>query len=105
MESKKENRIHKALMQEGLANKDPKKSRQRKWVGWERRHSNSMWHTDYTEADNGKQIILYEDDASQCIMGYGEFSNATTDNAISVFDDVIELWGVVPRELMSDHGS
>ncbi len=98
------NRIHRILVREGLAKKEPKKSKQRKWVRWERRHSNSMWHTDYTEY-NGRQIILYEDDASRCIMGYGEFSNATTDNAISVFDDAVTLWRAVPRELMSDHGS
>lgn len=99
------NRIHRILMQEGLANVEPKKRKQRKWVRWERKHSNSMWHTDYTEGDNGRQIILYEDDASRCVMGYGEFSSATTDNAISVFDDAVALWGTVPRELLSDHGS
>jgi putative transposase len=99
------NRIHRILVQEGLARKEPKKSKQRKWVRWERRHSNSMWHTDYTEYDDGTEIILYEDDASRCIMGYGQFGNATTDNAILVFDDAIELWRAVPRELMSDHGS
>lgn len=98
------NRIHRILIREGLAHKEPKKSKQRKWVRWERRHSNSMWHTDYTEY-KGKQIILYEDDASRCIMGYGEFNNATTDNAILVFDDAVELWRMSPRELMSDHGS
>jgi len=99
------NRIHHILVQEGLARKDSKKSRQRKWVRWERRYSNSMWHTDYTEYDDGTEIILYEDDASRCVMGYGQFDNATTDNATLVFDDAIELWGAVPRELLSDHGS
>ena len=64
-----------------------------------------MWHTDYTESDDGKQIILYEDDASRCIMGYGQFDNATTDNAILVFDDAVELCRIAPRELLTDHGS
>lgn len=99
------NKIHRILTQEGLARKEPKKSKQRKWVRWERKHSNSMWHTDYTEYDDGTEIILYEDDASRCIMGYGQFDNATTANAILVFDDAVELWRTVPRELMSDHGS
>jgi putative transposase len=99
------NKIHKILVQEGLANKEPKKSNQRKWVRWERDYSNEMWHTDYTEGDDGKQIILYEDDASRCVMGYGEFDNATTDNAILVFDDAMDLWKFAPNELMTDHGT
>ncbi len=99
------NRIHRILRQEGLANREPKKSNQRKWVRWEREFSNDMWHTDYVETDEGKQMILYEDDASRCIMGYGEFDNATTDNAILVFDDAAALWGTVPTELLTDHGT
>lgn len=98
------NRIHKILIREGLAMKEPKKSKQRKWVRWEKEYSNEMWHTDFTEKD-GKQIILYEDDASRCIMGYGEFDNATADNAILVFDDAMALWRVVPEEMITDHGS
>ncbi len=98
------NRIHKILIQEGLAMKEPKKSNQRKWVRWEKEYSNEMWHTDFTEKD-GKQIILYEDDASRCVMGYGEFDSATTDNAILVFDDAVALWRVAPKELLTDHGT
>lgn len=98
------NRIHRILRQEGLAKKEPKKSRKRKWVRWERTHSNTMWHTDYTEGDNGRQILMYEDDASRYVVGFGEFDNATTDNAILVFDMAVAKWGA-PREVMTDHGS
>jgi putative transposase len=98
------NRVHRILKQEGLARTEPKKSRQRKWVRWERRHSNTMWHTDYTEWDDGTQIIMYEDDASRYVVGCGQFANATTDNATKVFDKAAGKWGV-PREVMSDHGS
>ena len=98
------NRIHRVLIQEGLAKKEPKKSRKRKWVRWERRHSNMMWHTDYTESDYGTQIIMYEDDASRYVVGYGEFPDATTDNAITVFDRAAAKWGP-PDELLTDHGS
>ena len=98
------NRVHRILKQEGLAKTEPKKSRQRKWVRWERRHSNTMWHTDYTEWDDGTQIIMYEDDASRYVVGCGQFANATTDNAIAVFDKAAVRWRP-PRELMTDHGS
>jgi putative transposase len=96
------NRIHAILRQEGLAQQQPNKSRRRKWVRYERRHSNSLWHTDWFE-DEGKQIILYEDDASRLVTGFGEFANATTENSIKVFDGATARWGF-PRQLMSDHG-
>jgi putative transposase len=98
------NRIHRVLLGQGLAKKEPKKSRQRKWVRWERMHSNSMWHTDYFETDNGRQAIVYEDDASRNVVGCGEFPRATTDNAIAVFDSAVAEWGI-PRELLTDRGS
>ena len=34
---------------------------------------------------DGTQVIAYEDDASRKILSIGEFTNATTDNAIAVF--------------------
>lgn len=97
------NRIHKILKQEGLAKNEPKKQKKRKWIRYQKRHSNSLWHTDWFEYEN-KQYILYEDDASRLITGYGEFANATTENSLKVFDSAIEKWGI-PKQVMSDHGS
>jgi len=97
------NRIHAILRQEGLAMKQPNKSRRRKWVRYERKHSNSLAHADWFEHE-GKQIILYEDDASRLITGFGEFDAATTENALKVFDKAVENWGA-PKQLMTDHGT
>lgn len=97
------NRIHRILKELKLANTEPKKAKRRKWVRWERRHSNSLWHTDYFEY-KGKQYILYEDDASRFITGYGEFWTATTDHAIEVFDAAVKKWGK-PKQVLSDHGT
>ena len=96
------NRVHAILRLEGLAKEQPNKSRRRKWVRYERKHSNSLWHSDWFE-HQGRQIILYEDDASRLITGFGEFQNATTENAILTFDSAIERWGN-PKQLMTDHG-
>ncbi len=97
------NRVHKILLQEGFANREPKKAKRRKWIRYERRHSNSLWHTDWAEY-KGQNIILYEDDASRLITGFGMFKNATTRNAINVLNDAIEIWGS-PKQLLSDHGT
>ena len=40
-------RIHRVLREEGLALDEPHKQRRRKWIRYEREHSNSLWHTDW----------------------------------------------------------
>jgi putative transposase len=97
------NRIHRILLENNLANIEPKKSRRRKWIRWERKHSNSLWHTDWSDY-KGTNLILYEDDASRLIVGFGIFRNATTDNAIDVLNSALSTWGT-PKQLMSDHGA
>jgi len=97
------NRIHRILIKEGLAKEQPAKKRRRKWIRYERKHSNSLWHTDWFEYKR-KRYILYEDDASRLVTGYGEFEHATTENSIKVFDSAIGEWGL-PRQVMSDHGT
>ena len=49
------NRIHKILKNHRLASNDTNKQRKRKWVKYERRHSMSLWHTDWDliEDDHG----------------------------------------------------
>ena len=72
-----------------LASNDTNKQRKRKWVKYERRHSMSLWHTDWylIEDDrwSGKWLIAYLDDASRFIVGYGIFDEATTENAIYLY--------------------
>ena len=102
------NKIHSFLIGNGLSRAEPNKSKRRKWIRYERKHSNSLWHTDYHEMNNpeleGKQLISYEDDASRLITGYGLFDNATTRNAIDTFKKAVEQCGL-PRQLISDHGT
>lgn len=89
----------------GLAKDEPKKKNQRKckWVRYERRHSNSLWHADWTEKD-GKQILLIEDDASRLLVGFGVFDNATAENSVATMKQVMEKYGV-PKQVMTDHGT
>ena len=63
------NRIHKILKNYRLASNDTSKQMRRKWVKYERRHSMSLWHTDwyFIEDDRWrcKWLIAYLDDASR----------------------------------------
>ena len=97
------NRIHRILMENGLAKKEPKKGRRRKWIRYERRHSNSLWHTDYHQLSIGRYIVPFLDDASRFILGYGVVSNETAENATIVFEDSVKRHGA-PKQLVSDHG-
>lgn len=97
------NKIHAVLKKYGLAKNEPRKQKRRKWVRYERRHSNSLWHTDWSEI-NGKQVLVIEDDASRFIVGYGEFTNANAENTRKVFAQAFALHGL-PKQVISDHGT
>jgi transposase InsO family protein len=97
------NRIHRILKEQGLAKDEPKKQRRRKWIRYERRYSNSLWHADWFEKKQD-QIILFQDDASRFITGYGVFGNATSKNTISVLRSAIQIYGI-PKQVMTDHGT
>jgi transposase InsO family protein len=98
------NRIQRILTAAGLTTQSEKKIRRKKWVRYERYNSNSLWHTDYTETEQGEQIISYIDDASRFIVGYGKFPNATTDNALLVLRKAVKRYGL-PKQIMTDHGT
>jgi len=97
------NRIHRILKDEGLARNEPKKQKRRKWIRYERRYSNSLWHADWFE-EKQDQIIVFQDDASRFITGYGVFTNATTKNTTLVLEQAIQSYGI-PKQLMTDHGT
>jgi len=97
------NRIHKILKQEGLAKDEPHKQKRRKWVRYERRYSNSLWHVDWFEQTR-EQIILFEDDASRFITGYGVFPNANVENSKQILNQAINSYGI-PKQMMTDHGT
>lgn len=97
------NTIHVVLKANGFAMPEPKKQRTRKWVQYERRHSNSLWHIDYCEID-GKQAVAILDDASRFIVAGNEFDKATAENATIVLKKAIEEYGV-PGQLLSDNGT
>lgn len=97
------NRIHRILKEEGFAKDEPHKQKRRKWVRYERRYSNSLWHADWFEQKQ-EQIILFEDDASRFITGYGIFSNANAGNSNQVLLQAITNYGT-PKQMMTDHGT
>ena len=96
------NRIHKILLEEGLARHEQKKQHRRSWVRYERKHSLSLVHADWFEFKR-RQGIIFIDDASRFITAYGEFDNANTENTINVFKKGLHYG--VPKQTHTDHGT
>jgi len=96
------NRIHKILLEEGLAKQDKNKQKKRKWIRYERKHSLSLVHSDWF-GFKGFKFMLIEDDASRFITSYGRFKHANKDNSIRVFKKSLK-WGV-PKQFHSDNGA
>ena len=96
------NKIHKILLEAKLAKHEENKQRRRKYKCYERKHSNSLWHTDWFQYKR-KWYILFEDDASRFITGSGEFSNRSSENAWKVLKKALKYG--IPKQLHSDNDS
>jgi len=97
------NRIHRIMLEEGLAKKEPHKSRRRSWVRYERKHSNSLSHADWFQY-KFKDCLLIIDDASRLLTHCKEYPDAKIDKSCNGFLEAIKEWGI-PKQLMTDHGS
>lgn len=100
-------RIARVLKMYGLSPEPPRRWIRRKWVRYERAYSNSLWHVDWYEMKDPRWrvmwLIVYEDDASRFIVGYGLFKNATSHNSVEVLKQAISRYGK-PKSILSDRG-
>lgn len=102
------NTIHKILLEEGFAKREPNKSKRRKpWIRYEREHSLSAGHLDWHEPTNGPKVCAVLDDASRKILAGDEFLCATAENSIKLVQQVIDDYGYIRvlRESITDHGT
>ena len=81
------------------------KQRRRKWIKYERKHSMSLWHTDWYQIKDdrwkGKWLIACLDDAHYLLSCRdGVFDERTTHNALSVLDDCMARYGK-PLEILT----
>ena len=82
------------------------RSRKRKWVLYERRHSNAMWHVAWHVMRDprmrGLNLVTFLDDASRCVTGVGLFTEATPENAAAVLRDAVGRFGAPAAILCGD---
>lgn len=96
------NRIYRILKESGKVKDEPKKKRRRRWIRYQRKHSLSLFHIDWFEKDGLYQIFI-EDDASRLVIGYGEYKNATSENAVMSLMQAMKTYGKA-KQVMTDHG-
>ena len=100
--------VQKIMIAKGLVSPSLAKRKRRKWIRYERKYSNAMWHVDWHIIKDSRwrnlYLICYLDDASRCITGFGVYQNATADNTVRVLNKAIKMFGA-PKQILSDHGT
>lgn len=99
------NKIHGILKEAKLVEPEPKKGRRYNYIRWERKHSNSLWQTDFCWVSKlDCWLCAWLDDHSRLITAADYLTEATTDNAINLFEKAAKKYGY-PRETLSDRGA
>ena len=100
--------VYKIMKSKNMITASPAKSRKRKWVRFERKYSNAMWHVDWHTMKDPRlkrlELVAYLDDASRCITGFGVFQHATSENSALVLRKAIKSFGT-PAQILSDNGT
>lgn len=98
-------KITKVLQENNLHISHPKKGKRYKYVKWERKHSNSLWQTDFCWiAKLDCWLTAWLDDHSRLVASADYVTEATTESAIRLFERGIRKYGL-PRETLSDRGT
>jgi putative transposase len=98
------NRIHRVMRSMGLAKEEPRKQVRKKWIRYERKYSNSLWHTDWTLIEGRGWLTAYLDDASRFIVGWRLFPEATSEHSVEVLKEAIRAYGR-PASILTDRGT
>ena len=96
--------VHTIQRESGEAVERKRKQGRRKWIRYERKHANIMWHTDYKRLDDGNWFMSYLNDASRFIVWWGLFNEATSEHAVKVPDEAMSKHGK-PVSILSDRGT
>jgi len=96
--------INKVLNESGLTRKEHNRGKRAKYVRFERKHANSLWHIDDSEFGKKGKIISIVDDHSRFCLGILHSDTVTTKLVTNFLDSLIQKYGQ-PREIISDNGS
>jgi len=96
--------INQILKEEGLTRKEGNRGRRARYVRFERKHANSLWHIDDSEFGDKGKVIAVLDDCSRYCLGI-LYTNRVDTNVVTKFlEELIKKFGK-PRQIISDNGS
>jgi len=99
------NKIHRLLTKLNMVTPEPKKGRRKNYIRWERKHSNSLWQTDFCWIERLECWLCgWLDDHSRFVPVLDYLTEATSDNVIELFEKAAKKHGY-PRQTLSDRGS
>jgi len=96
--------INNILREKGLTRKEGNRGRRARYVRFERKHANSLWHIDDSEFGDRGKIIAVLDDCSRYCLGILKVNTVDTNMVTRFLDELIKKFGR-PREIISDNGS
>ena len=84
---------------------EPKKGKRKQYIRWERKHSNSLWQTDFCWIEKLQcWLCAWLDDHSRFVPVAKYITNATTENVLRIFEKAAQRYGY-PKQTLSDRGA
>lgn len=96
--------INRVLKEEGLTRKEGNRGQRAKYIRFQRKHANSLWHIDDSEFGEKGKIIAVIDDCSRYCIGILYVNTVTTNIVTKFLGELTKKFGV-PKQIISDNGS
>lgn len=96
--------INQVLKKNGLVRKEGNRGQRAKYVRFQRKHSNSLWHIDDSDYGEKGKVIAVVDDSTRYLIGLIHVPTVTTLVVTEFLDHLIKKFGQ-PREIISDNGA
>ncbi len=96
--------INEILKSKGLTRKEGNRGKRAKYVRFQRKHANSLWHIDDSEFGEKGKIIAVIDDCSRYCLGILHSQTVNTPIVTKFLDELINKFGK-PKQIISDNGS
>jgi putative transposase len=97
--------IYRILRKYKLVSKSKKRGKPKKYIRWQRKHSNSLWQVDHSDQKvEGKWLLSVLDDCSRYSLALVSLERVTTRVVTHILDELIKIYGK-PREILTDNGS
>ena len=96
--------INNVIKEKGLTRKEGNRAQRAKYIRFQRKHANSLWHIDDSEFEEKGKIIAVIDDCSRYNLGTLHVNFVDTNTATKFLDELINKFGK-PEQIISDNGA